>query len=75
MMRCFLPIANIDKIYLRVISIAEHLICCKIYLIYLIHPDFVLHLGQKYFNISKGGFLVEKLVVDLLIRLNKSIII
>lgn len=54
------------------ICIKEHLICLRVYLIYLVYPHFVFYLGQKYFNISKGVLCAKNLAVGLVITFNKS---
>ena len=52
----------------------KHLICFKIYLLYLIYPYFIFHPNQKYFNILKNILHLKKLTISLSIIFHKSII-
>lgn len=74
MIRYFSLIANINKIYLCVVDIEMHLIHPKIYLIYFIYLYLISYLGQRYFNILKSVLYIEKLAINLLIIVNKSVI-
>lgn len=61
--RCFLPVSNINKIGLYMANI-------KIYLYYLIF-----YIEQKYFNVPKSARCIKKLVVSQVIILNKNVMI
>lgn len=73
--RYFLSIININKIDIYVVSIKKHFIYLKIYFIYLIYPYFIFIFSQKYFNILRNILYIKKLTVNLLITINKSVII
>lgn len=47
----------------------------KIYHIYLLYPYFELFFGQKYLTILRFVLCIKKLVIDLLMILNKSVIV
>lgn len=74
MMKCFLPIVNIDKKNLCTVGIKKHLICLKVYFINLVYYYFVLLLGPKYFNIKKSVLCFKKSTFGLLITFKRSMI-
>lgn len=73
MMRCFSPIANIDKIDLYVVDIKIYLIRPKMHLIHLVHLYLIFSLSQRQFNVPKSVLYMRKLAVSLLIIVNKSV--
>lgn len=71
-MSYFLPIINIDKIDLCVVSIKEYFIYPGVHLSYFVYLYFIFHLGQRYFNRPRGILNVKRLAIDLPIILYKS---
>lgn len=47
------------------IGIKDHFICYKVYLIYLVYPDFIFYFSKKHFNILNSALYMKKLVISL----------
>lgn len=72
--RCFLFIANIDKINIYKVGIEENFIYLGVYFTHLVHFYFIFYLRQRYFNIPKSVLYMKNLAISPLITLNKNVI-